>query len=1327
MKETRELKTRRKMNERGITLLALIITVVIMIILAAVTINVTLGDGGLVDQAKWAAEQTANATKSEGEQLDDVASQINDIIAGIGSGGSGGDTNSTGGEDTNQVGETNTVETNSVDTNSVDTNSVEETNTVDTNTIEPEPDPLPDGTISIGEPQWQPDGTANVTVNTTEPDVTIEYQIGGTDESRWIPVEGGTITGIENGQTVYVRITDGEQSSNPQEITVRDETAPTVNVQLQGTTTTNSISVSVSAEDNETGMADNVTYTYYIKESSQGDESYTSPEGATEIANNTYTFTGLEQGKSYDIKVEVNGDKAGNVGTGFLTGQQTGTIPGGNEGVEQGRITFGPANWADGKASVTISTDTGLQLQYQKNTTNDDGWEETENNGEVTGLSHGDTVYARLTDGNNYGDYASTNILDNEVPAQATIQPNTTNLLIGESLTATVTHSDAKSGVDINASGWVLNTNASAMGTDDAEVYIGKFTTNGEAITLDSSNAGTYYLHVLTTDVAGNKTETVSSAIIISSITGTVTQNGQVTWSAGQATLVLQTTESQYTIVYKINGQGSWQTYNGTSITGLSHGDKVTACLTNASQTTFGPEAEFEIKDEIDPTVTVTAQGSPTTNSITVTAQAVDNESGMVASPTYTFQYKQNGQGSYTTPSDASDISNATYTFTGLTQGTTYDIQVIVDGDNAGNTGTGTLTNQTTDTVPGADEGLETGNITASPVTWKDYKASTTLTVNETGFQIQYQVNGVVEGSWSEPADSPVTVSNLDHGNTVYARLTDGTNAGDYAAINILDGIAPTVSVEVGEVTDTTIAVTVSATDNESGLADSNAYRYYLNDEETPRATIDSNTYTYENLTGSTEYTIKVEVVDKAGTPGTGTAQATTLRAPATNVNELVAGDYVYYEDGQGTRQLCAVLYDSTSEYGVEIITMNTVENVRLGSDSILNTAINDYNNAIATLNNATSKYINTTYADASRSVGSVPSNPSQESEEYFISSYSYMSSYNGKFKDGDNNYETDYNQMETLGIRGSNNYYWLASRYVASNINRTDFYVRNASSGGEFTSFSLCYVYGSAGSMETIGLTCGLRPVFHLRDTVQVTGGTGAEDDPYVLYAEPLPEASESESQVANYADVDGNGTVDGIIYADLAIGGSGTAWGDSTGGQYTIPKGSGFKKYKVTQESYSGSFGTGKVIAPISGSSGAERFYVMALGDVDSSTHQFWSSGGTSVVTSTDFETGETNTAAMKAKSGSSSYLWGLSAVQSGTWNGSSGWYVPSIGEWAAFVDQLDITSSDYSSKGLSIWYWSSSQDDTYRAWLASFSYVNFNGSDVNSNYSVRLGTTF
>ena len=70
-------KKEKLASERGITLLSLIITVVIMIILAGVTINVTLGDGGLIDQAQHAAEVTVNSTKAEQEQLDDLVSQLN--------------------------------------------------------------------------------------------------------------------------------------------------------------------------------------------------------------------------------------------------------------------------------------------------------------------------------------------------------------------------------------------------------------------------------------------------------------------------------------------------------------------------------------------------------------------------------------------------------------------------------------------------------------------------------------------------------------------------------------------------------------------------------------------------------------------------------------------------------------------------------------------------------------------------------------------------------------------------------------------------------------------------------------------------------------------------------------------------------------------------------------------------------------------------------------------------------------------------------------------------------------------------------------------------
>ena len=68
-------------SERGITLLALIITVVIMIILAAVTLNITLGDGGIIDQAKTAAESTVNSAQSEQEQLDSLEQELANLLA----------------------------------------------------------------------------------------------------------------------------------------------------------------------------------------------------------------------------------------------------------------------------------------------------------------------------------------------------------------------------------------------------------------------------------------------------------------------------------------------------------------------------------------------------------------------------------------------------------------------------------------------------------------------------------------------------------------------------------------------------------------------------------------------------------------------------------------------------------------------------------------------------------------------------------------------------------------------------------------------------------------------------------------------------------------------------------------------------------------------------------------------------------------------------------------------------------------------------------------------------------------------------------------------
>ena len=127
----------------------------------------------------------------------------------------------------------------------------------------------------------------------------------------------------------------------------------------------------------------------------------------------------------------------------------------------------------------------------------------------------------------------------------------------------------------------------------------------------------------------------------------------------------------------------------------------------------------------------------------------------------------------------------------------------------------------------------------------------------------------------------------------------------------------------------------------------------------------------------------------------------------------LTEGDYVNYVDGTGVTRTCVVLYGPENEnygsYGIQIITMETVEDVELGNgtgdvqsnnSTYFDIAKNSYNNAISTLHTKAQAYLNTKYASGARSVGSVPNNPTYDGAGMFTSRYEYMSDYNGIFKD---------------------------------------------------------------------------------------------------------------------------------------------------------------------------------------------------------------------------------------------------------------------------------------------------------------------------------------
>ena len=77
----RENKKRKNGTQKGITLVALVITIIIIIILATVTINMAFGDNGLIKQAELARDLTANSTIAEQEGMNSLLSDFANLMA----------------------------------------------------------------------------------------------------------------------------------------------------------------------------------------------------------------------------------------------------------------------------------------------------------------------------------------------------------------------------------------------------------------------------------------------------------------------------------------------------------------------------------------------------------------------------------------------------------------------------------------------------------------------------------------------------------------------------------------------------------------------------------------------------------------------------------------------------------------------------------------------------------------------------------------------------------------------------------------------------------------------------------------------------------------------------------------------------------------------------------------------------------------------------------------------------------------------------------------------------------------------------------------------
>ena len=339
----------------------------------------------------------------------------------------------------------------------------------------------------------------------------------------------GEISTEEDGQTVppyFDVIVDNDMykvSMEEQEF-IGEVGKIVPSVDFSATTTSKSITLKITTKRSQGG-----TVECYIK--GENDSNYGTAQKATD---NQYTFDNLEQGKKYTVKVVVtsgNGQKAEKekeYTTGDIQKLETADIE--FEYSVNGTV-IDKKTWTNKEVKVTAKTKIDISGYTLVTKKNDGTWQKTDNQT----FSENGIMYVALTDGRNYSETEATaNVTNIEKNAPSVnINLSATEVTTEEAITAKVTQSDSQSGINIGSCRWVYNTTAGKIGTN-ASSYTETFTSATQNITLKSTTVGTYYLHVLSVDNAGNPIETIKGPISVKTASNAVP--GSTTHTASSIT-----------------------------------------------------------------------------------------------------------------------------------------------------------------------------------------------------------------------------------------------------------------------------------------------------------------------------------------------------------------------------------------------------------------------------------------------------------------------------------------------------------------------------------------------------------------------------------------------------------------------------------------------------------------------------------------------------------------------------------------------------------------------------------------------------------------------
>ena len=667
-----------------------------------------------------------------------------------------------------------------------------------------------------------------------------------------------------------------------------DELAPLIEIK-KATATTNTITATVTTRRNEGGKIE-----YYIKE--KGSQKF-DLAGTTD--QNTFKYTKLKQEKTYVIEaVAINTNGKKKVSKEYEI--KTSLVP----KIDSNEIKFAsvPNEWTNKSVEVTATLTVDGQnftLATSKNPIS--GW--IASNRQI--FTENGTMYAALTDGNNYGIAAS-----HEITNIDTTKPIVKSLSVTTN-TIKITATDEASGIYSYA-------------ISESETMPKTFTkldnsTQVFNTVVENLKQSTKY-YVWVKDVAGNISEVASTK------TGTVPKltdaNTTITkspndWTTQEVTATVTTTEKNYALQTK-KDNGEWQTTNSQKYT---ENGTIYARLwdgTNAGEEIYKPITNI---DKTAPTATNIEIKNVTPAGYDVYVYGVkDNGSGVnrVQFPTWTEAKGQDdiqpnwqtGESSKGTKqadgttwvyhvnitdhkTEAGEYNTHIYAYDNLGNGKcigtqkvtipmvkiTYDENYVKDGttnkqtvEKVYNTELGTLRTPTRTgyTFAGwfteATGGTQISSTTKTPVTDTTYYAHW----NANPLNFANQTISKTFSTSEQKAD--ITGASNGTGNYTYTEKTEKNSAQkdtNYISIN-----GTTITIAANTPADTYTYVIV-ATDNNSKVTKEATYTIKIERAKTANAGASDKTYNGANQTGVTEKSVTWTGTTSATDAGTYTANAT--------------------------------------------------------------------------------------------------------------------------------------------------------------------------------------------------------------------------------------------------------------------------------------------------------------------------------------------------------------------------------------------------------------------------------------------------------------------